>query len=251
MVIATALNIPKILEIDLTMNSQTEPDIPIMRNQTVPYYETTEPEYKTTLLRKDSNYIYYYTHLTKLFFTGVIPFVYLFFTNIYIAIKIKKSKKFRPEEIRMNLTKESIRSNQDKKEETSRQSLRRFRRKESSRSANASFITLAAIVVLYIVCNTPRLLINMMEYLGYLDLEDINCHNIHLSWVELFLRVSDLLPVINSAVNFVIYFFVSKTFKKVLLVKFRLVKVRPNIVTDTTFAQCPDVNGEDIAEEYI
>ena len=149
----------------------------------------------------------------------------------------------------MNLTKESIRSNQDQKEEISRQSLRRFRRKESSRSANASFITLAAIVVLYIVCNTPRLLINMMEYLGHL--EDINCHNIHLSWVELFLRVSDLLPVINSAVNCVIYFFVSKTFKKVLLVKFRLVKVRPNIMTETTLAQCPDVNGEDIAEENL
>ena len=48
-----------------------------------------------------------------------------------------------------------------------------------------------------------------------------NC-NLNPFWLEFFVLVSHLFLVINSAVNFLIYFSVSKIFKKVFLIKLRL-----------------------------
>ena len=96
-------------------------------------------------------------------------------------------------------------------------------RTNSTKTSQKSSLTLAAIVILYIVCNPPRLLLNMMDHFfsALTDVDFCNC-NLNPFWFEFFVLVSHLFLVINSAVNFLIYFSVSKMFKKVFLVKLRL-----------------------------
>ena len=92
--------------------------------------------------------------------------------------------------------------------------------------------TLALIVILYIVCNTPRLLLNMMDH--FFSLTSFNFCNCALDpfWFEFFVLVSHLFLVINSAVNFLIYFSVSKMFKKSLIVKMSFIGVRLRFLGD-------------------
>ena len=100
-------------------------------------------------------------------------------------------------------------------------------RRNSTNSSQKSSLTLAAIVILYIVCNTPRLLLNMVDHFfsALTDVDFCNC-NLNPFWFEFFVLVSHLFLVINSAVNFLIYFSISKMFKKVFLVKLKLMGMK-------------------------
>ena len=47
-------------------------------------------DYDITNIRFNKDYIFYYTHLTRLIFTGVLPLVYLAVVNSFIILAIKK-----------------------------------------------------------------------------------------------------------------------------------------------------------------
>ena len=105
----------------------------------------------------------------------------------------------------------------------------RLRMRTSSRARKTpqkSLMTLAAIVILYLACNTPRLLLNCMEY-HYLsiimDMDFCQCSK-HINWFELLLLINHLFLVINSSANFLIYASVSTIFKNGLLLKVRLLR---------------------------
>ena len=103
-------------------------------------------------------------------------------------------------------------------------------RKFSSDKSKKFCVTLGAIVVLYLVCNTPRLLLNFMDHFSSpMDLF-ISCkcivNPVHL---ESFVLLSHLFLVINSAVNFLIYFSVSRRFKKVVISKLLTLRKRNKI----------------------
>ena len=108
-------------------------------------------------------------------------------------------------------------------------------RKNSTKISKKSSLTLAAIVILYIVCNTPRLILNLVDHFfsALTDFDFCNC-KLNPFWVEFSVLVSHLFLVINSAVNFLIYFSISKMFKKVLLVKLRLVGKQQSQPTNDT-----------------
>ena len=99
------------------------------------------------------------------------------------------------------------------------------RRKMSLLKTRKFGVILGAIVIIFLVCNIPRLLLNLVDHLSHM-LEDIdddcNCY-FNPDVVELSINLSHLFLIINSAGNFLIYFYVSKSFKDIFLTKLRLV----------------------------
>ena len=74
------INIPKFLETEIVKANMTDEN-----NITVEVLD-----YDITNMRFNQDYIFYYTHLTRLIFTGVLPFVYLVVVNSLIILVIKK-----------------------------------------------------------------------------------------------------------------------------------------------------------------
>ena len=88
------------------------------------------------------------------------------------------------------------------------------RRKNSTHSAG----TLTAIVMMYLVCNVPRLVLNMAEYQLYpsvYGLDDCGC-SLTPTWFRVLCRISHLLLTLNSSINFIIYISIGKRFKKIV-----------------------------------
>ena len=187
--ISLILNIPKFLEAKF-----------IVRNKTDSQNITFEVlDFSFTQLRLNPTYIYYYTHWTRLICTGIVPFFYLLLTNTCIFITMRRSKKSFPKVIFQC-------SNNGKLFQK-----RKYPQKSS--------ITLVAIVVLYLICNTPRLLLNCVEYHYFsfiMDGDFCECSRLTF-FFELLLIINHLSLVINSSANILIYFSISKIFKKKLL----------------------------------
>ena len=88
----------------------------------------------------------------------------------------------------------------------------------NSRQSSKKFcMTLLSIVVIYLVCNTPRLLLNFFDHFSSsLELFDsCNCavNPVHL---ESYVLLSHLFLVINSSVNFILYCLMSSQFRNTL-----------------------------------
>ena len=155
-------------------------------------------------LKRDPNYTFYYTHWTNLICTGLIPFLFLLFINCAMHLSIKRSKRLSTQMLVLYTLPAMVR------EEFIRSTGRKDSRKHCA--------TLAAIVVLFLVCNTPRLVVNFLDYHSSVLVSGINCND-NVCWLELFVLVSHLFLVINSASNFLIYYSVSRRFKEVFLIK--------------------------------
>ena len=73
--------------------------------------------------------------------------------------------------------------------------------------------------MMYLVCNIPRLLLNLAEYLYqsqlYEDYPRCGCVS-SVVWLEVTMRLSHLLLALNSSANFLIYCSVGKRFKATL-----------------------------------
>ena len=188
-IMAIIINIPKFLEAELVIK-QEKTKFNISRDVL---------DFRFTSLRLNPTYIYYYTHLTRLIFTGVIPFFSLLHMNKCIFKAMRSSK---------NSLKQM-----PGKERLSRKKI-----------PQKSLITLGAIVMLYLVCNTPRLLLNCFEYhyISIIMKDDFCVCNSLTFWFELLLTISQLCLVINSSVNILIYVSISAMFKRKLLLKLHL-----------------------------
>ena len=79
-----------------------------------------------------------------------------------------------------------------------------------------TIITLTAIVIMYIICNIPRLMVNIFEHLHQ---EDINLDRCGCKkepkWLHILCSISQLLLTFNSSANFLIYFSTENNFKRV------------------------------------
>ena len=90
-----------------------------------------------------------------------------------------------------------------------------FRIERRTVSSNSAF-TLIAIVIMYVICNIPRLVLNLAEHL--LE-EEINnnfdlcgCHQEPI-WFLFLIHVNHFLLTVNSSANFIIYLSMEKKFK--------------------------------------
>ena len=90
---------------------------------------------------------------------------------------------------------------------------------ENRRCLFHSARTLTAIVMMYAVCNIPRLLLNLAEYLYqaelYGDYPECGCVS-RVLWLEVTMRLSHLLLALNSSANFLVYWSVGERFKATL-----------------------------------
>ena len=255
--VATLLNIPKFWEMEFVMNNQTDTH----RNVTQEVLD-----FDLAPLKLDPTYIFFYTICTKVVFTGVIPIIYLIILNIFIAISIRKSTKFSPKasvnskcSARFSQkgslyskhstkfsTKRSVNSEQHVENINQKLPLRlslKITRKNSKSFTHKAFRMLVAIVVIYIICNIPRLLLNILDYyfLALSSFDFCDCE-FNPFWLLMFIIVSHCCLVINSAINFFIYFSVSKMFKKVLMMKLRIFRLRKReSLVDIDYKPNPDV----------
>ena len=176
--LATIINIPKFFEAELI-------------------YHENEVDFQATELRLNSEYIYYYTHLTRLLLTGIIPAIYLVAINILVISKVRSKR---------------------------RKSIKLCRQLQSTklkRPPNYLVVTLTAINIVFLVCNLPRLILNLVEYNFISNIYKADECGCSLSpwWIPSLIRFSHMLLTINSSVNFFIYIFFSKSFSKVFKMK--------------------------------
>ena len=84
-----------------------------------------------------------------------------------------------------------------------------------------STVTLTTIVLVYLICNLPRLTINLLEYHLMSEIykkDECGCYLVQW-WLSSLIRSSHVLLTFNSSVNLLIYIFVSKRFKKVFILR--------------------------------
>ena len=84
-----------------------------------------------------------------------------------------------------------------------------------------SALTPTTIVLVYLICNLPRLALNLVEYLLISEIYQVDDCGCYLApwWLSSLIRSSHLLLTCNSSVNFIIYVAVSKRFKKVFKIR--------------------------------
>ena len=91
-----------------------------------------------------------------------------------------------------------------------------------SRRLTRSAVTLTAIVIMYIICNIPRLVLNLAEHL--LTPPDLSPPGCSCSpspvWFTVLLHLSHFLLTLNSSVNFLIYWSVGNNFKRAFQMQF-------------------------------
>ena len=157
----------------------------------VPYITITE-------LRRSPYYSTYYINLAALLVLGVIPVFLLTYFNCVIYFKIKPSPVlFQQNEISGSTSRISRYTNQEK-------DLAKV---------------LIGIVIMFIVCHTLRLLINFYETIVIRDA--IACESAGKNdfplWGFITITFSELLLVINSSVNMIIYCCLNGNFRKRVL----------------------------------
>ena len=199
-------------------------------------------DYRITALRDDPRYIYYYIFWFRNIFTGVIPIIFLVMVNTAICIHLKTSRacsttmtiSFRRSLYSHSRCSTVSRESRDvamvplqeifptEAGNSSNQEMIRLRhpsiRVHRNHSSN-SVMTLTSIVIMYVICNFPRLILNLFEHL----LQDEMMNNIDKCgckreppWFTILCSISHFLLTFNSSANFIIYGSTEEKFKKTL-----------------------------------
>ncbi|XP_023333119.1 FMRFamide receptor [Eurytemora carolleeae] len=157
--------------------------------------------YDVTDLRKNPNYIRFYVNWCLLVFTGIIPLAFLLFFNykIFQGIRYTHARC----------------------------------RKSRSGEINLAAI-LVCIVVVFVVCNLLRVVLNVFELFWLDNIFRCGDEFMHAAWFHCLNSISHLLLVLNSSSNFLIYCSLGTNFKLVLRKVFNRicrVKERTNLET--------------------
>ena len=88
--------------------------------------------------------------------------------------------------------------------------------KTSSRNTSQAAVALLIIVIMYILCNLPRLALNLSEYLLQAELYAADTCGCFLSpvWFSVMCSLNHFLLTFNSSTNFLIYWSVGGSPKK-------------------------------------
>ena len=189
------INIPKFMETEIIKANMTDEN-----NITVEVLD-----YDITKIRFNKDYIFYYTHLTRLIFTGVLPFIYLAIVNSLIILVIKKKIPS------YSSFKQRSRSSSQLPLEIRRNTVDKI---DTQKFSTNTSISLIVIDVIFFVCHFPRLLLNFTEQKIIED--DIQIFLGEEGWLQFFLSLNVFSLTFNSSVNCLIYFLLWKKFKNVI-----------------------------------
>ena len=156
-----------------------------------------------TKLRVNHHYVLWYINISNLLFTAILPTCILLYTNCRIYSALNNFIQRQP-------SVHNSRSHQRCKERPSQQA--------RANDVKKAFI-LFSIVIIFIMCHTLRIILNIDEFLSLTKLIEIwnkGCDDSVKVWVEVAVPINQLLIIINSSSNFFIYSFFDPTFQKVL-----------------------------------
>ena len=157
---------------------------------------------QATSLRMNKTYIFIYIYWMRLLFTGIIPYLFLIFANVFIIHTLKKQSQ-QSEILRMNIS-------------GSNSLILKAAR------SNYLNITLSNLVLVHLASNLPRLILNLMEHSlkeKFYEVDRCGCYAASF-WIPSLMRISHLCLIFNSSVNFFIYILFSSRFLKIFKEKF-------------------------------
>ena len=232
-VLSVSLNIPKFFELELVFTNVTDTANEVIQVR----------DFEPTPLRLDPDYILYYIHWTRSLGTGVLPILFLLVTNFSIYLSLRRQRVSSPSisasseshdsavtlasprkfsvfsTRKFSVFSDLVRSSNEARDMNIFM-LTEEQIHHNSRAMAHSAVTLTAIVMMYIVCNIPRLVLNLAEYLYqsqlYQDYDLCSCVR-NKVWIEVTIRLNHLLLTVNSSANFIIYWSVGKKFKSTLV----------------------------------
>ena len=180
-------------------------NISVFFEMSVYYYEqedstaTSNVMITPTTLRLHPSYVTYYINYGRLFITGIVPFLGLFFCNIMVYIQMKKLMRF------------SDQSESKKEYELAR--------------------VLVVIVLVFIICHIPRLGLNLGESIN----QGNNCHYQSL-WIISCLVINKLFLAINSSANVLIYGCLNEKFRSAMFCRRNNARNRDSNLEETNMA---------------
>ena len=186
--------IPKTMELQLEMNQS---------NQSVIY---------GTDLRSNDAYISWYLNFANILVTVVVPLTTVVYLNINIALLLKRHVDTRPQS--------RVGSTTARQETQSTTAPNEVTRRE--RNMVQQTLMLFAIVILYLICHTPRTILNIEEFVTLNDVKmakECNCAWLHY-WTIIVVPISHILLQVNSGTNLFIYCLFNSLFRKALRHKF-------------------------------
>ena len=171
-----------------------------------------------TNLREDRNYVLWYVNVANSFITCFIPLTALTYLNGQLILKRKTF----------------IQRQIERRQSSFHGSEYRRYSAASLKSHKQQTVILHAIVIVFILCHSLRIVLNINEWVTMEDqikAREFGCPNFRL-WSSLATPLSHLLLQINSGANFFIYFVLNETFLRVFKQKIDnlITFIRNNIV---------------------
>ncbi|XP_023335988.1 G-protein coupled receptor daf-37 [Eurytemora carolleeae] len=182
-----------LISILLNISKYFETRIVNRQQENIDSGDTTMIDMELTELFRDPNYIKYYSFYTRLIATGIIPVVFLTFFNIKIYQGIKG--------VRTRMEQNGVGS----------------RRQQEAISELNLAIVLVCVVVVFLICHIPRILLNMFDVLHINDI--LRCEGKYESpaWFKCMAGFNHLLLILNSSCNFIIYCSLNQNVKEYLV----------------------------------
>jgi len=202
LVLSIVVNVPKFLEAEIEwLNDGKWNTTMIYSNISDDSYHPHQidewvPAYRATELRKDSSYIKFYITYFRLFSTAIIPLIALVTINSRILCELKKLKS------------------------------KTFGSQRKLWKELNMFLVLLCIVVTFICCNTPRVIVDIWEFSHVESIvhcneefhQDASPHPfLPTKWIICLTHISHFTGILNSSLNFLIYCFVGHNFRKEFL----------------------------------
>jgi len=164
----------------------------------------TSYEIRPTDLRLQHQYIVWYLNVSNLLVTCVIPIGLLIFMNCRIATSLNEYRQRRP--CGNSKPNESI---SDKTKNS-----------KANKDIKQTFM-LFSIVILFVICHSLRIIMNIAEFLKFQKGEDgTKCKGQIRLWEQICMPLSEFLLLFNSSANFFVYMLFDKAFQKILREQF-------------------------------
>ena len=160
---------------------------------------------KATDLRKNEAYVLWYINILNLIVTCVLPILSIIYLNFKVYFGLKRYMKRRPS---MQMLQIPIDVNQRKVKQT-----------KISADKIQQTVTLFGIIIVFCVCHTLRVIMNIEELIHSEDIKYSMIKGCN-PWSFAFLvmvPISELLLQINCSVNFFVYCAFNKRFKEVTI----------------------------------
>ena len=151
-------------------------------------------------LKNDKYYVLLYVNIGNIIVTGFAPLMLLAYFNFYIYKGMHRFAKQRSKR----------RGGEQERDE---------QQNEEARNQRNQTIILFSIVIIFIVCHTLRIILNIEDFIirktTVVDLNK-NCTYGHPYWYLISMPVSEILLRLNSSINFFIYCAFNNSFRRVL-----------------------------------